>query len=361
MTITFSHPAVKSFLFWGFWQGAHWLPDGALYDLDWNIRPHGEVYKDLVFNQWWTKDTTCTTDSAGAASFEGFLGTYRYTLTSGTTVRNGFFRISNSFQSGLPNTIVLSLDSALTPQISISTSKTPYLCEGDSLSLSVPEVTGAGYTWFLNKAILADTTFSIVVRQEGLYSAEIKKGAVKLQAAPVNVHVTAYPDAVITVYKTLSFCLGGDVLFLADTSKAWTYAWFLNNTKIQGSVPSIEVSTGGNYVLQTNASGCLSSSAPVTVKVYDPTDPECSNGIVSQEGAFRVYPNPFSGAFVLESALPATDPTSIELYDLAGKMLLQGCLEAGETSKKISLDQKGVYILKLQSGGATEVFRLVGQ
>ena len=31
LTMVFSHPAVTGFQMWGFWEGAHWLPRGALY------------------------------------------------------------------------------------------------------------------------------------------------------------------------------------------------------------------------------------------------------------------------------------------------------------------------------------------
>ncbi|MCK4747496.1 MAG: endo-1,4-beta-xylanase, partial [Bacteroidales bacterium] len=82
MTIVFSHPSAKSFLIWGFWAGRHWKPESAFFDLDWNIRPHGEVWNDLIYNQWWTPAINAVSDDQGMASFEGCLGTYKYTVTS---------------------------------------------------------------------------------------------------------------------------------------------------------------------------------------------------------------------------------------------------------------------------------------
>ncbi len=110
MTICFSHEAVKSFLFWGFWASSHWLPEGAMFSPDWSIRQHGEAYKDLVFNQWWTKKTDKTTDSQGKVSFEGFLGTYKYTVKSGGKVNTGTFELKNSRQSATPNSVELRTD-----------------------------------------------------------------------------------------------------------------------------------------------------------------------------------------------------------------------------------------------------------
>ena len=113
MTIVFSHPSVKSFLVWGFWAGQHWLPEAAYFGTDWTIRPHGEVWKNLVFNQWWTKKTNKITDSEGKVSFEGFLGTYKYTISSGGKERTGTFNINNSKQSALSNKVILSLDTTI--------------------------------------------------------------------------------------------------------------------------------------------------------------------------------------------------------------------------------------------------------
>jgi GH35 family endo-1,4-beta-xylanase len=110
MTILYSHPAVKSFMYWGFWENSHWRPDGALYNADWSIRPHGEVYRDLVLNQWRTPDQETSTGPSGEVSFEGFLGTYRYTIKTLSGEHSGTFEITNSFQSGLSNEITITLD-----------------------------------------------------------------------------------------------------------------------------------------------------------------------------------------------------------------------------------------------------------
>ncbi|MFW6290537.1 MAG: T9SS type A sorting domain-containing protein, partial [Mariniphaga sp.] len=64
-------------LCWGFWAGRHWKPEAAYYSLDWSIRPQGEMYKKLVFEDWWTPDQTLNPDASGSAGFGScFLGTY---------------------------------------------------------------------------------------------------------------------------------------------------------------------------------------------------------------------------------------------------------------------------------------------
>lgn len=77
----FSHPAVDGVLQWGFWDGAHWLPDAALFARDWTIRPHGQAFVDLVHGQWKTK-APGTTDRAGAYGFRGFYGRYEIEVSA---------------------------------------------------------------------------------------------------------------------------------------------------------------------------------------------------------------------------------------------------------------------------------------
>lgn len=75
LTVCFSHDKVDGILHWGFWAKRHWLPNTALFNQDWTIRPHGKAYEDLVFKTWWT-DQSVTTDADGVASVRGFLGDY---------------------------------------------------------------------------------------------------------------------------------------------------------------------------------------------------------------------------------------------------------------------------------------------
>lgn len=113
MTILFSHASVKSFMIWGFWQNSHWRPDAALFNADWTIRPHGEAWKKLVFDEWWTKKTDLIADAGGKVTFEGFLGTYKYTVKSGGKEITGTFNVNNSNQSGIPNSVILKMENYL--------------------------------------------------------------------------------------------------------------------------------------------------------------------------------------------------------------------------------------------------------
>ena len=107
LTTTFSHPAVKGFMIWGFWAGAHWLPSGAMINKDWTTKPNYDVWNDLIFKQWWT-DVSGTSATDGTFRARGFLGDYdievtppggatkTYPLTAGSASQPAYEQTANS-------------------------------------------------------------------------------------------------------------------------------------------------------------------------------------------------------------------------------------------------------------------------
>jgi len=79
LTMVFSHPSTNGFLMWGFWDGAHWKSNAPLFYEDWTLKPAGEAFIDLVFNDWWTEEQF-TTDVNGEGTIRGFKGTYQITV-----------------------------------------------------------------------------------------------------------------------------------------------------------------------------------------------------------------------------------------------------------------------------------------
>jgi uncharacterized protein (TIGR03437 family) len=82
LTVCFSHPAMKGFMIWGFWEGAHWKPQAAMIRLDWSTKPNYDAWNDLIYRQWWT-DTSGVTGSDGVFRTRGFLGDYDIDVTIG--------------------------------------------------------------------------------------------------------------------------------------------------------------------------------------------------------------------------------------------------------------------------------------
>lgn len=81
LTVTFSHPSVTSFVFWGHWDPLHWLFDAPILREDYSRKPSGQTYIDLVFDEWWTNETR-STGSRGSTNVSAFLGEYDITVTT---------------------------------------------------------------------------------------------------------------------------------------------------------------------------------------------------------------------------------------------------------------------------------------
>jgi endo-1,4-beta-xylanase len=77
--LCFAHPAVEGILMWGFWEGANWIPASSLYKRNWSPTPAAEAYRNLLFKEWWTKESG-NTDQNGILSTRAFFGKYRITV-----------------------------------------------------------------------------------------------------------------------------------------------------------------------------------------------------------------------------------------------------------------------------------------
>ena len=84
MTAVFSHPRIRAFIMWGFWEGSHWRgkDGGAMFRRDWSKRPAQEAWEDLVFHQWWTQ-WEGKADAEGAAKLRAFYGRHEVTVEAG--------------------------------------------------------------------------------------------------------------------------------------------------------------------------------------------------------------------------------------------------------------------------------------
>jgi len=76
--VCFAHPAVEGVLMWGFWAGRHWRPDAAPWQKDWTPTPAAEVYRKLVYDEWWTRFEG-KADAQGRCEVPVFFGRHKVT------------------------------------------------------------------------------------------------------------------------------------------------------------------------------------------------------------------------------------------------------------------------------------------
>jgi GH35 family endo-1,4-beta-xylanase len=77
LRLSFGHPGVASFNFWGLSDRDIWLPGGGLVDKDYNPKPIFTRLRKLIREEWMTRNLSVKTDEHGQGTFRGFLGKYR--------------------------------------------------------------------------------------------------------------------------------------------------------------------------------------------------------------------------------------------------------------------------------------------
>ena len=84
MIAVFSEEVVTSLTTWGFWEGCMYQPKAAMVDKNFNLKPNGQVWMDLVYDEWWTKESG-NTDNAGIYTTRAFLGNHNVTIKANGT------------------------------------------------------------------------------------------------------------------------------------------------------------------------------------------------------------------------------------------------------------------------------------
>ena len=197
-TLAFSHPQMRGIQMWGFWAGAHWRSEAALYTTDWRERPNAAAYRQLVFGDWWT-DVTTSTSATGQAAGRGFLGSYVAEVAFGGASAAQNFDLA---AGGAEVTVTLNLPTGV-PTITTQPLGAAVL-PGSPVTLSVAAA-GSGtltYQWRKNGIALAGSTAPTLTLPQaqasdtGTYSVAVSGpgGTTISDAAIVGVLTTAKVD-----------------------------------------------------------------------------------------------------------------------------------------------------------------------
>ena len=80
------------------------------------------------------------------------------------------------------------------------------------------------------------------------------------------------------------------------------------------------------------------------------------------ETAFQVRPNPTDGKITVEYfKTEKLEECKFKVYDLMGKLILLGNIEAGNNRIDISSGKPGIYVLELFSNSTQQQYKIVKQ
>ena len=103
MIAAFSVENMDGFVMWGHAGGSD--NSKPLYDKDYNPRKALEVYQDLVYNKWWTRESGNTSQD-GTYSVKAYYGDYDITVSANGKTKT----VNASCHKGDDNTVVVTLD-----------------------------------------------------------------------------------------------------------------------------------------------------------------------------------------------------------------------------------------------------------
>ncbi len=202
-------------------------------------------------------DSVVLTASA-AASYQWYPG--GETTQSITVLNTGNYYVETGNGTGcIASSAPMSVSVNAVPSVPVITaSGSTTFCMGDSVILT--SSASGSYLWSPG----GQTTQSITVLAGGTYTVLAGNGTGCTAASlPVTITVNPVPATpTITASGPLSFCSGDSVVLTA--SAAASYQWYPGGETTQ----SITVLNTGNYYVETgNGTGCIASSAPMSVTV----------------------------------------------------------------------------------------------
>ena len=182
LTICYAHPSMKGFLMWGFWDGAHWLSNAPIYNIDWSLKPSGTAFIDQVFKKWWT-DEKVNSLATGEAKTRGFKGRYKVTVklpdgkigTQIVDLAKDTLITINSFSTGIHD-FIADFNLQITPNPAFSPVKITWNSEVLNEMAQLQISNSIGTLVFDKKVNLADggTDLSDFQKVSGIYFVTLK-------------------------------------------------------------------------------------------------------------------------------------------------------------------------------------------
>ncbi|RPI68806.1 MAG: T9SS C-terminal target domain-containing protein, partial [Ignavibacteriae bacterium] len=303
--------------------------------------------------------TVCSGDSVEVRAPAGYVS-YTWVATSGTnygSTRSIWILQTDTVYAqvvdangcvGQSDVVAITVAPVVAPTIAANGPTT--FCDGNSVKLSAPE--GFATYYWSNGA----TTREIVVENGGDYSVTVTNNAACPSAsAPTAVVVNPLP-ARPSITRT------GDTLKTVSM-QAETFQWFRNGVMIPGAEErNLVVALPGTYRVEIGDNNtCTSKSDGFDVILTD-----VDEDVVAGHGAeLRVFPNPTTGQFTIETAMAEAGNVKIELVNTVGEnvMTLNEISNGGSFSMNVDMGTlaSGVYNVVVTTANERWTVRLVRQ
>lgn len=281
------------------------------------------------------------------------------------------------------NTIAMTVNPLLTPEVYITASPDSTVCTGAPVVLTAHNVNGGvipGYQWKINGVNMTGAragTYTLNNLSDGdvvsldmtstatcPVPAMVSSNSIKFKVEPTTpplIYITASPSYKIKEGDTVTF-----TATILNAGTRPTYQWMKNDTVIANA-------TGGKYVANN-----LQNNDKITLVVYSSrpcSDPDSGisnsvtifyssdvNGPDRKFADMRLYPNPNSGSFTLEAKFGNVlndEHAKVEVLSGVGQLIFKEevAVYGGELKKDIRLSgiANGTYYIRLTAGDQSAI------
>ena len=301
----------------------------------------------------------CTGGSVEIASSQagGNVWNTNATADAITVTATGDFSLEYTDANGCSassNTISVNVSDSPIPTISASGSTT--ICDGSAVTLSAS--TADSYAWTFNGVGLTETTQSIDVTLEGLYTVNVTNTDACNgvgSSSPILINVNPTPTADASFSQTNgSFT----VQFLNNSTNASSYSWdFGDGTTSTSTNPSHIFATGGDFtVVLTATNGDCSNTFTINL----------TSVAVSENVAFEdlmVFPNPTENELNIQFSSFDSGIMNATIFNLAGQIVSAEAFAVNAGNMFHTIDtsnlESGVYFVNLSNNTSNITIRVI--
>ncbi|MDX2245554.1 MAG: T9SS type A sorting domain-containing protein [Bacteroidia bacterium] len=325
-------------------------PDGCSSTFTANIGTTGNAPSVVLDSTAWSG---CAGSMGGSLSISasGGAGSYAYLWSTGATtatlsgVAGGTYSVTVTDTLGCATSISYTITEpaplAITPDV-----VTPASCYGETDGAASIAVSGGignyTYAWQTNPAQMTSVATGLAAGiVQVLVTDEV--GCVE----DLNVTV-GQPDSLELSFTKVNpgfGTYGSATVTPTGGTPPYTYLWDSGDTA--NSIDSVSSLGGVFYVTVTDVNGCEVTDS-VEIDAYVSIEDELAAGFRD----ISIYPNPNNGAFTLDLALDKVQQVNIQIFDLAGKVVLSSVKEnVLNISENITVQgiPAGMYLLQIRT------------
>ncbi len=218
------------------------------------------------------------------------------------------------------------------PDVTLTKSGTPILCQGDSMLLTATLDTGYTYHWFHNNSHIPSVqSFLYYASDSGSYKVmAINQQGCSDFSNTVHISVVQPPYTTIKTIGNTTFCEGNSAILYIDTIKFpdINYQWYINSNIIANhDNKPLVVHDEGNYsAFLTDTNACTAYTPPINITVHDkppqPTITEDHGNLYSSATEGNQW---YQDSILIQGANQMIYTPTVSAYYNVKEISLEGC------------------------------------